>query len=71
MTYRDGMGVWEEGSGSRAYMYTYGWFTTLYSKNQHNIVKQLYSNKKEKKFTFLLYQIMCGILKNLLKMKYT
>ena len=27
-------------------MYTYSCFTWLYSRNQHNIVKQLYSNKK-------------------------
>ena len=26
-----------------------GWFTRLYSRNEHNMVKQLYSNKKEKK----------------------
>ena len=29
----------------RAYMYTYSWFTLPYSRNEHNIVKQLYSNK--------------------------
>ena len=28
-------------------MYTHNWFTLLYSRNQHNIVKQLYSNKKK------------------------
>ena len=27
------------------YMYTYSWFTGLYSRNRHNIIKQLYSNK--------------------------
>ena len=36
-------------------VYTYGWFTLLYSRNQHNIVKQLHSyeikKKKEKKIT--------------------
>ena len=26
------------------YMYTYSWFTSLYSRNYHNIVKQLYTN---------------------------
>ena len=26
------------------YMYTYGWITLLYGRNQHNIVKQLSSN---------------------------
>ena len=25
----------------RGYMYTYSWFTLLYSRSQHNIVKQL------------------------------
>ena len=27
------------------YMYTYSQFALLYSRNEHNIVKQLYSNK--------------------------
>ena len=27
-------------------MYTYSSFTLLYSRNQHNIVKQLYFNKR-------------------------
>ena len=35
---------WEGGSKQRRYMYTYNWFTLLYSRNQHNIIKQLYSN---------------------------
>ena len=26
-------------------MYTYSWFTLLYSRNQHNIVNQLHANK--------------------------
>ena len=30
-------------------MYTYGWFMLTYSRNQHNIVKQLSFNKKQKK----------------------
>ena len=30
-------------------MYMYIWFTLLYSRNQHNIVKELYSNKNYKK----------------------
>ena len=30
-------------------MYTYSWFTLLYSGNKHNNVKQLYSNKDVKK----------------------
>ena len=25
-------------------MYTYGWFVLMYGRNQHNIVKQLFSN---------------------------
>ena len=27
--------------GGRGYMYAYSWFTLLYSRSQHNIVKQL------------------------------
>ena len=30
--------------GGRCYTYTYSWFTSLYSRDQHNIVKQLYSS---------------------------
>ena len=30
-------------------MYTYDWVTLLYSRNWHNIVNQLYFNKKENK----------------------
>ena len=30
-------------------MYIYGWLTSLYSRNQHNNVKQLYSNTDVKK----------------------
>ena len=39
---------WPEWAGSpkqRGYVYTCSWYTLLYSRNQHNIVKQLYSNK--------------------------
>ena len=32
------------------YMYTYRCFTSLYSRNQQNIVKQLYSNLKKRKY---------------------
>ena len=39
--------VWEGGSRGKGYMYTYNWFTLIYSRNEHNIVKQLYSNKKK------------------------
>ena len=41
-----GWGAWWGDSRRRGYMYTYGWFSLLYSRNQH-IVKQLYSNKKQ------------------------
>ena len=30
-------------------MYTYSWFTLLYGRNQHNLVKQLYSNENQLK----------------------
>ena len=39
--------VWEGGPRGKGYMYTYNWFTLMYSGNEHNIVKQLYSNKKK------------------------
>ena len=42
---------WEGNPKRRGYMYTYSWFTSLYSRNQHNIVKQLYTNKKIKNYT--------------------
>ena len=29
------------------YIHTYAWFVLLYSRNQHNIVKQLFSNLKK------------------------
>ena len=50
-------GVWGEG-GSRGtgYMYTYDRFTSLYRRNEHNIVKQLYSNKKTR-LLILLYVV--------------
>ena len=38
------MGGWEGVSRQRRYMYTYRWFTLLYSRNTDNIVKWLYSN---------------------------
>ena len=37
-----GWRVWEGGPRGRGYMYTYSWFTMLYSRNKHNIVKQLF-----------------------------
>ena len=36
---------WEGGSRGRGYRYTYSWFSSLYSGNLYNIVKQLYSQK--------------------------
>ena len=38
---------WEGNWNKSGYKYTHGWFTLLYSRNQHNIVKQLNSNKKK------------------------
>ena len=38
---------WEGGSQGRGDMYTYNWFMMLYSRKQHNIVKQLFSNLKK------------------------
>ena len=29
----------------KEYMYVYDWFILRYSRNEHNIVQQLYSNK--------------------------
>ena len=37
--------MWEKDPKKRGYMYMYNWFILLYSGNQHNIVKQLYSDK--------------------------
>ena len=34
----------EQGSRRRGYMHTYDWFMLLYNRNQHKIVKQLYTN---------------------------
>ena len=31
---------------NQRHMYTYGWFMLMYGRNQHNIVKQLFSNWK-------------------------
>ena len=41
-----GWGRWEGGSRGSDMCNTHGWFTLLYSRNQHNIVKQLYFNNK-------------------------
>ena len=34
----------EGGSRARGYMYTYSWFTLMYGRIQHNIVKQFSAN---------------------------
>ena len=41
---------WKGSPKNRGSMYMQGWFTLLYSRNPHNIVKQLYSSKKKKNF---------------------
>ena len=40
----------EGGSGGKGHMPTYCWFTLFCGRNQHNIVEQLSSNLKFKKF---------------------
>ena len=45
-----GMGVLRGAQeGGDICIYIYSSFTSLYSRNQHNIIKQLYSSKKNKK----------------------
>ena len=39
-------------------MYMYSPFTSLYSRNQYNIVKQLYASKKKKKKIVLYISAM-------------
>ena len=39
-----GKSLWEGGSRGTGYISTHNWFTLLYSKSQHNTVKQLSSN---------------------------
>ena len=36
-------GGWKRGLRVRGYIYTYSWFTFLDSRNEHNIVRQLYT----------------------------
>ena len=43
-----GMGGWVGGPRGRGFRYTYSWFTSLYRRNWHNIVKQFYSKTKTK-----------------------
>ena len=37
----EGMGSGREFQEGEFHMHTYGWFTVMYGRNQHNIVKQL------------------------------
>ena len=37
-------GRWKRGSRGRGHVYTYSWFMMIYGRNQHSIVKQLFSN---------------------------
>lgn len=61
-----GVWWWEGAPRGRRYMYTYNWFTSLYRRNEHNIIKQWYANKKttfkkmqkEKKFQ-MLHGLLC------------
>ena len=46
MTRRGVRDDWEGDPRGRAYMQTYSQFTSLYSRSQHNVVKQLYSDNK-------------------------
>ena len=48
MTWKGRVGRWA-GSQREIYMYAYRWFTSLYRRNEHNIVKQLYSEDKKKR----------------------
>ena len=41
---------WDGNPKKRRFMYTCSWFTLPYSRNYHNIAKQLYSNKNKNKF---------------------
>ena len=47
--------LWKEGSRGRGYMYTYGWFTLMYGRNQHNMVKQLSFRKKTHKIYLCIF----------------
>ena len=58
---REGGRETQEG-GDTGYMYAYGWFTLLYNRNQHSIVKQLYPNKdvlKKKKRNNISLALLC------------
>ena len=47
----------KEISKKRSYVYMYSWFTSLYSRNEHDIVKQLYS----KKIFLMIFIKLCGL----------
>ena len=61
-----GMGVgWKRGSRGRGHMYSYSWFSLLYSRNQHDIVKQLSFNwrffflmRKARKFKITIINLL-------------
>ena len=42
--------TWEKNLKKNGCVYTYNWITLLYSKNDHNLVSQVYFNKTFKKF---------------------
>ena len=42
LVFSDDLERWD----GRGCMFTYAWFMLLHSRNEHNIVKQLYSDKK-------------------------
>ena len=46
-----GTGRWTEGRFRRVHIYTYGWFTLIYGRNQYNIVNYAPVKKKPKNKT--------------------
>ena len=38
---------WEKDSRGKGHIFTYDWFMLMYGKNQHNVIKQLFSNLKQ------------------------
>ena len=46
----------EDSMRKRIYIYVYDWITLLYSRNWHNIVNQLYSNKKNERHTKTIFK---------------
>ena len=57
---------WERGTLGRGHMYTYGWFT-MYGRDQHNIVKQLFPIRNFKKggsdFNLCVQCLLCIVYK--------